>query len=75
MADIFVEMEKDGMRLVVHPTTVDAHKRAGWKVVKEGVALPPKASGKDKDAEPPKDKEPDKGKSEADKGAAEPSGK
>jgi len=39
MADLFVEMEKGGVHLVVHPSTVDAHKRAGWVVVKEGVAL------------------------------------
>ena len=60
MADIFVEMEKDGMHLTVHPTTVEAHKRAGWKVVKEGVSLPPKTSGKEKEPEgekPPKDSE------------------
>lgn len=58
MADNFVEMEKNGARLVVHQTTVAAHKRAGWVVVKEGVSLPSKASGKDKEPEgekPPKD--------------------
>lgn len=39
MADLFVEMEKGGVLLVVHPSTVNAHKRAGWVVVKEGVVL------------------------------------
>ena len=67
MADIFVEMEKNGMHLVVHPTTVEAHKRAGWKVVKEGVPLP--KSGKEKDAAPPK------GETDTDKGSSESDGK
>jgi len=46
--DIFVEVEKDGEHLVVHPSTVDSHKRAGWKVVKQGVSL----KGKVKEEEP-----------------------
>ncbi|HWR66074.1 MAG TPA: hypothetical protein VN364_08140 [Bellilinea sp.] len=54
MADTFVEVEKNGVRLVVHSTTVEAHKRHGWKVVAEGVPTP-KAPGKDKAPEPPKD--------------------
>jgi hypothetical protein len=29
----FVTVEKDGMQLEIHPTTVDAHKAAGWKVI------------------------------------------
>jgi len=37
--DLFVEVVKAGVHLVVHPTTVKAHERAGWVVVKEGVAL------------------------------------
>lgn len=48
MADLFVEMEKGGVHLVVHPSTVDAHKRAGWVVVKEGVALAKGKSEADK---------------------------
>lgn len=28
-----VWVEKDGMRTEVHPTTVESHKLAGWKVV------------------------------------------
>jgi len=55
VADIFVEMEKDGMHRQVHPTTVDAHKRAGWKVVKEGVALAKPVKGNDT---PPEGDEP-----------------
>jgi hypothetical protein len=26
-----IKMHKDGVNLHVHPTTVDAHKTAGWK--------------------------------------------
>lgn len=63
MADIFVEMEKDGEHLVVHPTTVEAHKRVGWKVVKEGVSIKG-AKVKDPDQDegktPETEKEPDK---------------
>ena len=73
MTENFVEMVKDGVHLVVHPSTVASHQRVGWKVVKEGVALP-KAPGKDKTPEPPKDKKPDKGKAESDEGEAEPKG-
>ncbi len=39
MAEKFVEMLKDGVHLVVHPSTVKAHQRAGWVVVKEVVAV------------------------------------
>lgn len=50
MADnIFVEVEKNGEKLVVHPTTVDAHKAAGWTVVKEGVSIKGRGS-KDSDS-------------------------
>ena len=42
MAD-FVEMEKDGVHLIVHPSTVKAHQAAGWTVVREGVSLPEKS--------------------------------
>lgn len=51
MADIYVEMVKDGAHLVVHPTTVEAHKRAGWSIVKEGISLPNAASKKRKESE------------------------
>lgn len=33
MSDELVLMQKDGVELEVHPTTVEAHKAAGWKVV------------------------------------------
>ncbi len=53
MADIFVEVEKDGEHLIVHPSTVDSHKRAGWKVVKEGVSLPKAGNKKASEEETP----------------------
>ena len=31
----FVLMEKDGMQLEVHPTTVKSHELVGWKVVEK----------------------------------------
>jgi len=31
----FVKVTKDGMHLVVHPTTVTAHQKRGWVVVAE----------------------------------------
>jgi len=40
MAENFVEMVKEGVHLVVHPSTVDSHKRAGWKIEKEGLPAP-----------------------------------
>jgi len=42
MADIFVEMVKDGEHLVVHPSTVKSHQRAGWIVVGEVTPTVPK---------------------------------
>jgi hypothetical protein len=50
MADIYVEMTKDGRNIIVHPATVANHKQLGWAVVKEGVSL----KG-EKAKEPPKD--------------------
>lgn len=38
MADIYVEMSKDGKTIVVHPGTLENHKQLGWMVVKEGVS-------------------------------------
>jgi hypothetical protein len=38
MADKLVLMEKDGEQLRVHPTTVEAHKAVGWKVVEDSKA-------------------------------------
>jgi hypothetical protein len=29
----FVTVEKDGVRLEVHPSTLEAHQAAGWNVV------------------------------------------
>lgn len=55
MADIYVEMSKDGETIIVHPATVANHKQLGWVVVKEGVPV----KGKEKAAKekaPPEEK-------------------
>ncbi len=54
----FVIVEKDGERLIIHPSTVDAHLAAHWKVVGEsdndGSKPAPKAKDKTEAApEPP----------------------
>lgn len=47
---LFVLVEKGGERLIVHPSTVEAHKAAGWAVIQEGVALEVAKTGSKKDA-------------------------
>lgn len=32
---VLIEVEKEGMHLNVHPDTLEAHKRVGWKVVEK----------------------------------------
>ncbi|MHB0922603.1 MAG: hypothetical protein ACYC3H_01385 [Bellilinea sp.] len=55
--NFFVEVEKNGEKLIVHPSTVAAHKAAGWIVVKEGVPLkgkgPRESDSKDETADKP----------------------
>lgn len=46
--NIYVLIEKDKRRIIVHPSVVEAHKAVGWKVIKEGV--PAKMNTKDKEA-------------------------
>lgn len=46
MAESFVEMVKDGEHVVVHPSTVESHKRHGWKISKENVSAPKPPNGK-----------------------------
>lgn len=46
----FVLVEKGGERLIVHPSTVESHKAAGWVVIQEGVAPEAAKSGGKKDA-------------------------
>jgi hypothetical protein len=54
MADIYVEMTKDGKNIIVHPATVANHKQLGWAVVKEGVPL----KGEKKETAPKKEEKP-----------------
>ncbi len=63
MTENFVEMVKDGVYLVVHPSTVASHQRAGWKVSKDSVPAPkPLKADKaeDKPSSEKSDKEEDK---------------
>lgn len=39
MDEHFVKMVKDGVQLLVHPSTVKSHQRAGWTIVKEAVPI------------------------------------
>ena len=39
MDDKFVKMVKDGVHLVVHPSTVKSHQRSGWKIVEEVIPI------------------------------------
>lgn len=57
MAETFVEVQKDGVHLIVHPSTVKSHQAAGWIVVREGASLPSKGK-KDEPVETEPLKEP-----------------
>ena len=49
---IFVEVEKDGSRLIIHPSTKQAHMNKGWRVVRENVTLEAKEKPKAEPEQP-----------------------
>jgi virulence-associated protein VagC len=50
--DFFVEVEKDGSRLIIHPSTKKAHMNKGWRVVRDNVALEAKEKPKAEPEQP-----------------------
>jgi len=52
--DFFIEVEKDGLRLIIHPSTKRAHMDKGWRVVRDtkDVALEAKEKPKTEPEQP-----------------------